>query len=98
LETEVGKLLLFAAQENIGQLVERLPVPVFAAERKTLEGLARELGALRGRETFQVVLDSSLPGWLARFDATITGLEPKITHSYFDEVTLGRALSGENMR
>ena len=90
-----SSLVLVSAQEAVGQLVERLPSPVFDAERKSFEDLARELGALRaqGSDAHDLLVKTQ-PGWRARFDAAVARVEPRISKTYFDETTLRAALAG----
>jgi len=80
------RLLLLAAQEALGRLAERLPQARFAAEHKTLEGLARELGAMRAQARRPET------GWTARFDALITELGMQENKTYFNEAVLRQAL------
>ena len=60
-------LAVLAAQEGLGRIVERLPARRFAGERRILENLARELGAVRNAPNIETAL--SAPSWGVRFDA-----------------------------
>jgi hypothetical protein len=82
-----------AAQDAMGRIVERLPARRFARDRRRLEALARELGALRDAADVVAALDAAAPGWRARFDAAIARLERKQPRTYFDEATLRAALA-----
>ena len=86
-DAATARLLLLAAQEALGRLAERLPPGEFGAGRKTLEELARELGAMRDA--------TRLPeaGWTARFDAVITEIAEREDKTYFREAVLRRALT-----
>lgn len=85
-EAATASLLLLAAQEALGRLAERLPETSFADERKSLVGLARELGALRAAG------NPVPPGWMASFDALIATLRPREDKTYFNDATLRAAL------
>lgn len=80
-------LLIAAAQDAIGRIVERLPVSAFSADRRRLEALARELGQMRGQQHL------TLEGWRPRFDAAIARITPRESDTYFNEATLRAALS-----
>lgn len=85
-EDATARLMLLAAQEALGRIAERLPEARFAAERRSLEGLARELGALRA--------SAGLPAlsWMARFDGLIAALEARRNETYFNEAALAAAI------
>lgn len=89
---ETTSLLLLAAQDEIGRIVERLPALTFAQDRRRFEALARELGALRNAEDLPAAMATALPGWRARFDATIARSARREARTYFNEATLRRAL------
>jgi len=83
-------LALLAAQDAIARIVERLPARRFARDRRTLEGLARELTRLRGAPDLSGAL--AAPGWRVRFDAAIAKLAPRERETYFDEAALAAVL------
>lgn len=89
---QTASLLLLAAQDGIGRIVERLPRRRFGVERRRLEMLARELGSVRSSANTSEALTAVLPGWMARFDATARSLARREDVTYFDETTLGDAL------
>lgn len=88
-----ARLLLLAAQDAIGRIVERLPAHAFASDRSSLETLARELGALRAADDLTAARSAVLPGWHARFDAAAASVSQREAESYFNEETLRAALS-----
>lgn len=90
-DAETAPHLLLAAQDAMGRIVERLPAERFARERRRLETLARELGAMRADATH--ALTSGAGGWRARFDAEIARIEPREAQTYFNEATLAAILS-----
>lgn len=90
-DAETAPHLLLAGQDAIGRIVERLPAARFARERRRLETLARELGAMRADAAH--ALASAAPGWRARFDAEIARLAPREAQTYFNEATLSAALT-----
>jgi hypothetical protein len=85
--------LLLAAQDALGRVVERLPPPRFARQRRALELLSRELGAMRASSEVGAALETGGAGWSARFDAIIAQLAGQERATYFNEATLHRALS-----
>lgn len=91
-DAPTARLLLLAAQDAMGRIVERLPARRFARERRGLELLSRELGALRSAGDVAVALEVSLPGWRARFDAVAHRLARRERLTYFNEATLEAAL------
>lgn len=91
-DARTARLLLLAAQDNVGRIVERLPREDFARDRQTLEAMARELGALRDAGNLPTAMATALPGWQARFDAAVARVERRETRTYFNEPTLRRAL------
>jgi hypothetical protein len=92
-QPRTASLLLFAAQDAIGRIVERLPQPSFAPDRRRFERLARELGALRNAEDMPAGMAAVLPGWRARFDASVARTAERESRTYFNEATLRTALS-----
>jgi hypothetical protein len=82
--------LLLAAQDAMGRIVERLPAARFARDRRRLETLARELGAMRDDPAS--ALAAGAPGWRARFDAEIARLSRREARTYFNQATLAAAL------
>jgi hypothetical protein len=91
-EPETARLLLLAAQDAMGRIVERLPARRFARERARLEALSRELGAMRGGDV-GAALEAAAPGWRARFDATVARVARRERRTYFNERTLAQALA-----
>ncbi|MGD9979961.1 MAG: hypothetical protein AB7H66_15730 [Hyphomonadaceae bacterium] len=87
-----ARLVLLAAQDAMGRIVERLPARRFGAERTRLATLSRELGAIRTTGDVNAAMDAALPGWRVRFDATLARLARRERQTYFNERTLGRAL------
>ena len=83
-------LLLLAAQDGIGRIVERLPPQAFARDRRRFEVLAREMGALRGAG--DGALGEAIPGWRARFDAAVHTIARRERRTYFNEATVREAL------
>jgi len=91
-DAPTASLLLRAAQDAIGRIVERLPRNRFHRARARFEGLARELGALR-HEDARSALALAIPPWRARFDAALASVLARERASYFDEATLRAALT-----
>lgn len=91
-DIETAPLLMLAAQDAIGRIVERLPPHRFSRDRRTFEALARELGALRDAADLARAQDAVLPGWQARFDAAVTRVARRERQTYFNQTTLQRAL------
>jgi hypothetical protein len=91
-DAATARLVLLAAQDAVGRIVERLPTRAFARERRRFEALSRELGALRGAEDVHAALATASPGWLARFDAAVARAARVEPRTYFDEATLRAAL------
>lgn len=83
-------LLLLAAQDAMGRIVERLPAQDFARDRRRLEALSRDLGAARAARDPIAALDTT--SWATRFDAAIARIAPREQRSYFNEATLTAAL------
>jgi hypothetical protein len=92
-DAETARLVLLAAQDAMGRIVERLPARQFSRQRSELESLSRQLGAVRSSEDVQVAMQAALPGWRARFDALITRLARHEPQTYFNEGRLRRALA-----
>jgi hypothetical protein len=86
-----ARLLLLAAQDAVGRIVERLPARAFARDRARFERLSRELGALR-RDNVYALLHDAAPGWRVRFDAAVTRIARIEQRTYFNEATLRTAL------
>jgi hypothetical protein len=86
-----ARLVLLAAQDAMGRIVERLPARGFARERRSLEALARELGAMRNGD-IGANMDAALPGWRTRFDAIVARVQRREGQTYFSERRLARAL------
>ena len=85
--------LLLAAQDAMGRVVERLPPARFARQRRALEDLSRELGAMRTSGEALAALETGAAGWGARFDAIIAQIARRERATYFNEATLRSALS-----
>jgi hypothetical protein len=81
-------LLLAAAQDAMGRIVERLPPRAFGTERRRLETLSRELTAMRSDDAWR----ERLPAWRVRFDGALTRIARREQRTYFDENTLRAAL------
>ncbi len=91
-DVETASLVLLAAQDAIGRIVERLPARRFRRERQSFETLSRELGALRNAEDVSAAMATGLPGWRARFDGAVLRLARREQQTYFNQQTLARAL------
>lgn len=91
-DAETARVVLLAAQDAMGRLVERLPAQRFARERRAFEGLSREIGAMRTADDVGVAMATALPGWRARFDAVAARVARRERQTYFNERTLARAL------
>ncbi len=91
-DAATASLLVLAAQDSIGRIVERLPQRVFAGDRRRFEALARELGALRGERDVRTALETALPAWRAHFDASVSRVARRERRTYFSEATLRSAL------
>lgn len=92
-DAPTARLVLLGAQDGMGRIVERLPAGRFACARLQLEGLSRELGAIRNDADVAAALETAAPGWRARFDAEIARIARRERQSYFNEAALGRALA-----
>ncbi len=91
-DAPTARLVLLAAQDAMGRIVERLPGRRFARERRSFETLSRELGAMRAGQDVHAAIEAALPGWRARFDAQIRRVARRERRTYFNEATLQRAL------
>jgi hypothetical protein len=87
---DLTSLLLYAAQDNVARIVERLPEAQFAGERRDFTLLAAELGALRGARA-QAGWQEARAGWMARFDALVRRTARRERATYFHAATLERA-------
>ena len=85
-----SSMLLYAAQDAVARIVERLPDPLFARDRATLTQLSRELGALRNGDVAANLTDART-GWMARFDATARRIARRQARTYFNPRVLARA-------
>jgi hypothetical protein len=94
-DAPTARLLLLAAQDAIGRIVERLPSRGFARDRGRFERLSRDLGALR-REDVHTRLIEAAPGWRARFDAAVVRVARREQRTYFNEATLRADLSANH--
>jgi hypothetical protein len=92
-DAQTASAVLLAAQDMVGRIVERLPPQRFARDRRRLENLSRELGALRDANDIHVSLATAIPGWRTRFDAAITRIAGREDRTYFNEATLRDALA-----
>src|SRR5262249_41448150 len=93
-DAPTARLVLYATQDAVGRVVERLPVQSFAPERRELETLSRELGAVRDQGP-QVLpaLKALQQGWIARFDAVIARIAPREAQTYFNETQVRRLIA-----
>lgn len=89
----VTALLIRAAQDAMGRIVERLPAQRFQRARSELERLSRELGGLRSTNESQEALAVALPGWRMRFDAAVARIARQERRTYFNESSLRRDLA-----
>lgn len=90
-DAATAQLVLLAAQDAMGRIVERLPARRFARERRTFEALSRELGAMRGGDV-GANMQTALPGWRTRFHAAVARVSRRERQTYFNEHTLARAI------
>lgn len=88
-ERATSSLLLAAAQDAVGRIVERLPARPFGRERRRFEALSRELTAMRSDDRWR----QRSPAWRARFDGAVTRVARREQKTYFNEATLRAALS-----
>lgn len=92
-DAATAQLVLLAAQDAMGRIVERLPPRRFARERNAFEALSRELGAMRTADDVAATMEAALPGWRARFDANVAHVARLERQTYFNERRLARALA-----
>jgi hypothetical protein len=92
-DSATARFLLLAGQDAVGRIVERLPPRRFARDRLAFEALSRELGALRNADDLSAGRSAALPGWLARFDATVARVSRRERRTYFNEATVRAALA-----
>jgi hypothetical protein len=90
-DEETARLVLLAAQDAMGRIVERLPARRFARERRGFETLSRQLGAMRSSGEMTTAMQVALPGWRARFDAAVSRVARRERQTYFNERALARA-------
>lgn len=79
------RALALAVQDRMARIAERLPSPLFDAERRQLQMLSRELSDARTASAFG-------PAWIARFDASIARVARRERRTYFNAKTLRKAL------
>jgi hypothetical protein len=93
-DAATARLVLYAAQDAVGRVVERLPAPRFSSERRELETLSRQLGAVRdqGGEVLPA-LNALSQGWMARFDSVIARLQSREAQTYFNEAQVRRLIA-----
>jgi hypothetical protein len=91
-DAQTALVVLLAAQDAMGRIVERLPARRFARDRAAVEALSRELGAIRGADDVSVAMQTALPGWRTRFDASVARVARRERQTYFNEATLAQAL------
>lgn len=90
-EGRTASLLLYAAQDALARVVERLPEARFPQERRTLGLLATELGAMRVAGA--PITTEVSRGWQVRFDSVIARLARRERQTYFNPRLLDRALT-----
>lgn len=91
-DAPTAALLILSAQDGLARIAERLPRDRYARDRRALEQFARELGRWR-ENNFAAALETGLPGWRARFDAAVARIARYEQRTYFNPVTLERALT-----
>lgn len=89
-DSATASVLLYAGQDAVARIVERLPEAAFARDRATLTQLSRELGGLRDGDVCAKLTDGRA-GWMARFDATVGQIARRATRTYFNPRVLARA-------
>lgn len=94
-DAPTARLVLLAAQDGMGRLVERLPARTFAHDRQRLEDLSREIAAWREEPDIAAALEAGAPAWQARFDAEIAHLSRRERRTFFNERTLRAALAAQ---
>lgn len=91
-DAATASLLLYATQDAVGRIVERLPGRLFARDRATLEQLASELTGLRADPALLAArLSDADVSWRARFDAALSRIARHGRATLFDERTLAGA-------
>ena len=93
-DPRTASLLVYATQDAVGRLVERLPAARFATERRQLEDLSRQLWPVRDADA-QVLpaLKAMAPAWGARFDGMVARIAPHESETYFDEAQVRRLVA-----
>jgi hypothetical protein len=89
-DVSTARLLLFAAQEAMGRIAERLPTARFDAERGKLEALSREVGSWRAAPLF--LGWDRVHDWVGRFEGLVHALQAHEGETYFNAATLRAAL------
>lgn len=89
-DAQTASLLLAAAQDSVGRIVERLPQRTFARDRRRFEDLARDLGAARSADVGVMLGEVA---WSGRFDAAVARVARRERRTYFNEATLAAALA-----
>lgn len=89
-DAQTSSLLLAAAQDFVGRIVERLPQRTFARDRRRFEDLARDLGAARGADVGALLEEVA---WSGRFDAAVARVARRERRTYFNEAVLAAALA-----
>lgn len=84
-----ASLLLYAGQDGVARIVERLPRGAFAVDRRALAQLARELGDAR---VDPAGFARNRAAWDARFDGVIARIARRERRTYFNERMLAAAL------
>jgi len=95
-DTETAGLLIASAQDAMGRIVERLPAPAFARDRRRLERLALDLATARAAHDPRAALAALLPGWRARFEARIAAVARREDDTFFNTATLQAALAARD--
>lgn len=86
-DAATASLLLYAAQDALARIVERLPPRGFSTERAALTQLARELSAARSDPSTLTQAE-----WAARFDGAVARVARRERRTYFNPQILARAL------
>jgi len=79
------RALALAVQDRIARIAERLPAPLFDADRRRLQILSRDVASARDASSFG-------PAWLVRFDAAVARIARRERRTHFDATTLRKAL------
>ena len=90
-DAATASLLLYAGQDGVARIVERLPPSRFDDARRTLTLLARDLGAMREGDVATKLADARA-GWMARFDGTVRRIGRRQSLTYFNARALARAM------